>query len=128
MVFLLLLAPFGERPRVILRGAMRPAAIVGGVGFVLGFVGPMLVTPEANQGPWLRDSAAAPFPRRAQRCALCVALLLPLASASAQQLAYPAAPRASVADDYFGHRVADPYRPLEDLDAPATKAWVDAEN
>ncbi len=44
---------FGERPRLILRGAMRPAAIVGGVGFVLGFVGPMLVTPEANQGPML---------------------------------------------------------------------------
>ena len=44
---------FGERPRLILRGAMRPAAIVGGVGFVLGFVGPILVTPGANQGPML---------------------------------------------------------------------------
>jgi len=33
---------FGERPRLILRGAMRPAAI-----------GPMLVAPEANQGPML---------------------------------------------------------------------------
>jgi hypothetical protein len=32
---------FGERPRLILRGAMRPAAIVGGVGFVLGFTGPL---------------------------------------------------------------------------------------
>jgi prolyl oligopeptidase len=33
-----------------------------------------------------------------------------------------------VTDDYSGHRVADPYRSLEDLDAPATKAWVAAEN
>jgi len=34
---------------------------------------------------------------------------------------YPAAPRrADLADD--------PYRPLEELDAPATRAWVDAEN
>jgi len=31
-------------------------------------------------------------------------------------------------DSYFGRSVADPYRPLEDLDAPATKAWVDSEN
>jgi prolyl oligopeptidase len=61
-------------------------------------------------------------------CALWLALLLPLASATAQQVAYPAAPRARVEDEYFGHRVADPYRPLEDLDAPATKVWVDAEN
>jgi len=44
---------FGEPPRLILRGAMRPAAIVGGVGFVVGFVGPILVTPGANQGPML---------------------------------------------------------------------------
>lgn len=29
------------------------ALIVGGVGFVLGFFGPMLLTPEANQGPLL---------------------------------------------------------------------------
>mgnify|MGYP005854265381 CR=1 FL=1 len=29
------------------------AAIVGGLGFVLGFFGPMLLAPEANQGPML---------------------------------------------------------------------------
>jgi prolyl oligopeptidase len=33
-----------------------------------------------------------------------------------------------VVESYFGRSVADPYRPLEDLDAPATKAWVDSEN
>jgi prolyl oligopeptidase len=49
-------------------------------------------------------------------------------SLAGQQWHYPAAPRADVVDVYFGTRVADPYRPLEELDAPATKAWVDSEN
>ena len=44
---------FGERWRLIVRRAMRPAVIVGGVGFLLGFVGPMVLTPGANQGPML---------------------------------------------------------------------------
>ena len=45
-----------------------------------------------------------------------------------QQLQYPQAPRADVVDNYFGRQVPDPYRPLEEPDAPATAAWVDAQN
>jgi prolyl oligopeptidase len=45
-----------------------------------------------------------------------------------QQLRYPAAPRTAVVDTYFGHAIPDPYRPLEDDDASATKKWVEAEN
>lgn len=41
---------------------------------------------------------------------------------------YPTAPRNNTVDDYFGVKVADPYRPLEDLDSPQTKAWVAAED
>ncbi len=59
---------------------------------------------------------------------LFVSLLALGGAAAAQQLHYPAAPRADVVDNYFGNRVADPYRPLEELDAAATKAWVDSEN
>lgn len=44
------------------------------------------------------------------------------------KLDYPAAPQELVVDDYFGMKVADPYRPLENDTASATLAWVEAEN
>ncbi len=44
------------------------------------------------------------------------------------KLTYPAAERGDVVDDYFGTKVADPYRGLEQLDSEQTKRWVDAQN
>jgi prolyl oligopeptidase len=41
---------------------------------------------------------------------------------------YPTAPTADQVDDYHGTPISDPYRPLEDGDAPATREWIDAEN
>jgi prolyl oligopeptidase len=41
---------------------------------------------------------------------------------------YPPAPRGSTVDDYHGTKVPDPYRGLENLDAPDTHAWVQAES
>lgn len=41
---------------------------------------------------------------------------------------YPKAPTSDASDTYFGNVVADPYRPLESIDAPETKAWIDSEN
>jgi prolyl oligopeptidase len=47
---------------------------------------------------------------------------------AAQRLAYPAAPPGEVVDRYGGRQVADPYRWLEQLDSPATRQWLEAEN
>src|SRR4051812_22785490 len=42
--------------------------------------------------------------------------------------AYPDSRRSDVAGTYHGVHVADPYRWLEDADAPETQAWVAAQN
>ena len=58
--------------------------------------------------------------------------LLLLASVPAFALAatwnYPAAKATDHTDDYFGTKVADPFRWMEDVDAADTKAWVEGEN
>lgn len=59
--------------------------------------------------------------------AAAVATLLTLSSAVAAPL-YPPAERQSVVDDYFGTKVADPYRWLEDVDSAQTRTWVEAQN
>lgn len=44
------------------------------------------------------------------------------------KLDYPTAPTSDQVDDYHGERIADPYRPLEDPDAPESRAWIHAQN
>jgi prolyl oligopeptidase len=44
------------------------------------------------------------------------------------KLNYPESKRVKQVDDYFGTKVPDPYRWLEDENATETKAWVDAQN
>ncbi len=41
---------------------------------------------------------------------------------------YPSARKTEQVDDYFGTRVSDPYRWMEDVDSAEVKSWVDAEN
>jgi prolyl oligopeptidase len=55
-------------------------------------------------------------------------LFATVALASAGHLSYPAAARGDVVTDYHGVRVPDPYRWMEDIDSPATRAWVEAED
>jgi prolyl oligopeptidase len=48
--------------------------------------------------------------------------------ASMAGLTYPEPPTSDQVDDYHGTLVADPYRPLEDSDAPSSRAWIAAQN
>ena len=65
-----------------------------------------------------------------------VSLTAPLQIASAQKsgdggggpLAYPVTKKVDVVDDYFGTKVPDPYRWLEDNDSPEVAKWVKDEN
>ncbi len=41
---------------------------------------------------------------------------------------YPKAKTVEQVDDYFGTKVSDPYRWMEDVDSAEVKQWVDAEN
>lgn len=44
---------FGPRWRGAVRRAVAPALLVGAIGFAAGFFGPILLAPDANQGPLL---------------------------------------------------------------------------
>src|SRR6266851_8460880 len=50
------------------------------------------------------------------------------AADKASALVYPKARAAEQVDDYFGTKVSDPYRWMEDVDSAEVKSWVDAEN
>lgn len=61
--------------------------------------------------------------------ALALAMLAMAANqAAGQGLTYPTPPTDNTVDEYFGVKVADPYRPLENDHSEATMQWVEAEN
>ncbi len=49
-------------------------------------------------------------------------------SCNSHKLKYPKAKKVDTVDVYFGTKVPDPYRWLENENSPETKAWVNAEN
>ncbi len=51
-----------------------------------------------------------------------------LINAADAQIKYPVTKKTDQSDDYFGTKVADPYRWLEDDNSEATKAWVVEQN
>ncbi len=60
--------------------------------------------------------------------AACGGNAAPTAQTAAAKLTYPESKRVDQVDDYHGEKVADPYRWLEQLDSPETKAWIEAQN
>lgn len=61
----------------------------------------------------------------AMTASLMVSVSMPL---SAQHVSYPKTQKVDVVDEYFGERVADPYRWLENDTSRQTAEWVRAEN
>jgi prolyl oligopeptidase len=66
---------------------------------------------------------------RCVRAAAIAALVAagPAAMADAGAPSYPVPPTGAAVDTYWGTPLVDPYRSLEDVDAPETQAWLRAE-
>ncbi len=57
-----------------------------------------------------------------------MALAITTALSAQSPLSYPVTRKADVVEDFFGTKVTDPYRWLEDDNSAETKAWVEAQN
>ena len=62
------------------------------------------------------------------RLAVSLAFAAVAVSLAAQRLRYPEARKDDHVDTYFGVKIADPYRWLEDENSADTARWVEGEN
>src|SRR5271170_5850300 len=66
--------------------------------------------------------------RPSSRAALALALAGLVSTLSAAPLSQPVAPVRPVTDTYFGTKVTDPYRWMENLKSPEVQAWMKGQN
>ena len=66
--------------------------------------------------------------RRHSRMLLCAIFDLVLVGVLLAQTAPPVAPVRNVVDDYFGTKITDPYRWMEDMKSPEFQEWMKAQN
>ncbi len=59
---------------------------------------------------------------------LIAAMAISCSQPETPKLTYPVAKKVDQVDNFFGTKVADPYRWLESSDTPDARAWIDAEN
>src|SRR6476620_10672670 len=62
------------------------------------------------------------------RFAVSALAVLAVTATLGSQIRYPETRKGDQVDDYFGRKVADPYRWLEDDNSAETAAWVEAQN
>lgn len=60
--------------------------------------------------------------------AIAALIILPSCGKKAETMKYPVTAKGTQVDDYFGTKVADPYRWLEDDKSAETGKWVEAQN
>jgi len=71
------------------------------------------------------------YPPAARRILLAASALIVAPAASICQtppIAPPAAPTRVVVDEYYGNKIEDPYRYMEDLKSPEVQAWFKSQN
>src|SRR3977135_2363520 len=49
-------------------------------------------------------------------------------AAEGERFVYPQPPKSNQVDNYFGTKIPDPYRDLENADSEPTRKWIEAEN
>ena len=76
-----------------------------------------VLLPSCSTPPPPKPAAAIPPPAAT-----------PVPTPTPRAFNYPPAAKGDVVEDYFGTKVADPYRWMEKADDAATVAWVNAEN
>src|ERR1700736_4168789 len=78
---------------------------------------------------WLsRDASYSPRMSISRTVLALLTSAILLGASAPPRLAYPPAPVHPATDSYFGTRIVDPYRSLENPSAPQTRAWATAES